>query len=111
MEKVIYLKDIIKQAKKEYESCLKNVKEWKDWDYYRHYLWYLVYKRLSNEIWKNGGAVCVKYRNKVIRLPANLRWEYKEKILLDNFWYRITQIEEKIRDKYYSRLKKRLENI
>ncbi len=111
MEKVIYLKDIIKQAKKEYEQYLKNIKTWKEWNYYRNYLWYLVYERLSNEIneiWKNNEVAYVKYRNKLIRLPVNLRWDYKERCLIFHFAYIIDQIEYKIRDKYYVVLEKKI---
>ncbi len=111
MGKVIYLKDIIKQARKEYEHYLRKVKTWKEWDYYRNYLWYLVYKRLSNEIseiWKNNEVAYVKYGKKLIQLPVNLRWDYKERCLIFHFAYLIDQIEHRIRAKFYPIIERKI---
>ncbi len=111
MERVIYLKDIIKQARKEYEQYLKSIKTWKDWDYYRNYLWYLVYERLSNEIreqWKQGNTAYVKYGKKLIRLPVNLRWDHMEQCLIFHFAYIIDQVEYKIRDKFYPIIERKI---
>jgi len=67
MQKVIYLKDIIKETKKEYISYLKNIKDIKEWSYYRFYLWHLVRQKLGNEIrekWKKGETAYIKYGKK-----------------------------------------------
>jgi uncharacterized protein YbcI len=113
MKGVIYLKNIIKQAKKEYMNYLKNVENEWGWSYYRNYLWYLVYKKLSNEIeevWKTGNPAYVKYGKKVIRLPINLKSEYKERYLIFHFAWLVDQIEYRIRDKIYPKIKHKIES-
>jgi hypothetical protein len=101
-EKVIYVKDIITQAKKEYEQCIRNTKTFEEWDYYRFDLWYLFAKRLVNEIiegWKTGNTVCIRYRKKLIRLPIELNWELVQRCLISHFWDRVYEIENRIRAK------------
>ena len=102
--RVIYFKEILKEAKKEYENSLKNVKNWEDWDYYRFYLWHLVYRKLRNEI--NSHCI-IKYGKKVVGVYP-MRWDYLEHYITRHFWSIVYRVEYNIRDKYYLMIKERL---
>jgi hypothetical protein len=109
-ERVIYLRNIIKQAKKQYIQNLKSCKDWKDWNYYRFYLWNLVFKPLVKDIedgWKNNQVVYVKYGKILLRLPV-MKFDYLERLLLNKFWDKVINMEYRIRDKVFPYLERKL---
>lgn len=110
MEKnIIYLKDVIKQAKKRFIKDLLDCEDWKEWRYCD--LWLDVWKEFIKRfdyMLKRYEYVYVKYGNTKIKFTAYDKIEIVERIMLDKFWGVIHKMEHRLRDKYFDYLEEKL---
>jgi len=96
--KVIYLREILREAKKEFINLLKPLKQAEEVDAYRFYFCNLVFKKLKTEIMPYSNSM-VKYGRREVFINFR-KWDDVEMLLTKQFWSIVYNMELKIREKY-----------
>lgn len=110
-ENVIYLKDILREAKKQYERELKTCKDWQEYYYTKGSLWYIVDKQIWDKLeekFKNVNEVWLIYGKKRIRINKTCKWEYVHRVIIDKLWDVVYEMDCRIVSKIFPMLVRRL---